>query len=101
MVKTTKTFAQVAEHAALDLQGREGLNLFDKLNKLAGEVEIGQGFEKVDTAADPAHCAVEADEDPAMRHVADFYIRNGWCPEAAAEEAVEREQADSSFLEVA
>lgn len=101
MVKTTKDFAQIAEHAQLDLEAREGINLFDKLNKLSGEVEIGDGFEKVDIEADPAHCAVEADEDAALRHVADFYIRNEWAPADAVAEAAEREASESSYLEVA
>jgi len=96
-----KNWNDVAELAAIDMDAREGITHFDKLNKLSGEVEIGDGFEKVDTEADPAHCAVEADEDPDLRHVADFYIRNDWSPSGALDEAAKRETAEDPYADAA
>ena len=92
------TYAQYAEQAELDFEAREALSRFDRLSKISSEIELGIGFQAVDTDADPAHCAVEADEDMEVRYVADFYIRNHWSPEAAAEMAAEREAATAREL---
>ena len=96
-----KNWNEVAELAALDLAAREGITHFGIRRKLRAEVQIGDGFQPVDTAADPAETPVEAGEDEALRKVADFYIRNGWPPEAAAETAAERETANYPYADVA
>ena len=88
------TYAQYAEQAELDFEAREALSRFDRLSKLSNEVEIGVGFQAVDPTADPTTTPVETDEDPEIRHVADFWIRNHWSPEAAAEVAAERAAAN-------
>lgn len=97
-----KNWNDVAELAAIDMDAREGISRFDRLNKLAEEVSLGHdGFQPVDPNADPTETPVEAGEDEALRHVADFYIRNGWSPGAAIAAAVERETAEEPYADAA
>jgi hypothetical protein len=97
-----KNWNDVAELAAIDMDAREGISRFDRLNKLAEEVSLGHdGFQPVDTAADPADVAVEPEEDEGLRHVADFYLRTDWSPAAALDEAAERETAEEPYADAA
>jgi hypothetical protein len=97
-----KNWEDIAELAAIDLEAREGISRFDRLNKLAEEVSLGHpGFQLVDTAADPADVAVEPEEDEGLRHVADFYLRTDWSPAAALDEAAERETAPGPYADAA
>lgn len=96
-----KNWEDIAELAAVDMEAREGLTYYDKLNKLRAEEQLGPGFQPVDTAADPAETPVEAGEDEALRRVADFYIRNDWSPSGALDEAAERVAAEEPYADVA
>jgi len=90
-----KDWNAVAELAAVDMEAREGLTYYDKLNKLRAEEQLGPGFQPVDTAADPAETPVEPEENKKVRRVADFWIRNHCSPAAASEMAAERGTANA------
>ena len=101
MKKTTKSYAQHAEYAAIDMEAREMVSRFDRLSKISDEIELGIGFQEINLDADPAETPVEEDEDPEVRHVADFWIRNHWSPTDAAEVAAERAAVTTRLEEVA
>lgn len=96
-------FNDVKAFAKLDIDARKVLASY-RLLKLAGEVELGDGFQAVDIEADAAEVEFEPEhgEDKALRAKADDILEAGSVPcwEAgytladAAEMAAEREEAN-------
>ena len=91
-------FQDIKAAAELDLAAREVLAGY-RLSKLAGEVELGDGFQPVDLEADASDVEFEPEqgEDRAARAEADQIIAcgdAGWDLADAREAAAEREAAN-------
>jgi hypothetical protein len=103
-VNENAAWDEISQLAELDMAAREGVSMFDKANARAGEISLEtgaliDGFQAVDTSADPADVADE-DEDASLRRLTDFYLRTDWAPSGAVSEMLSREQSDTPYLDV-